>query len=437
MKFNLPRASGWIVAFGVLALGPLALAMVGPVPEPRPFFVELGVALGFVGMGLLALQFVITGRFRAIAPRFGPDVVLQFHRQIGVVAVVFVLTHPAILIASDADYLEFFDPRVNLLRALALGAVVPALVLLLVTSVWREAVRLEYEWWRALHGLLALAVVFIGMVHGIQVGEHLGVFWKQAVWVGSLLGFMYLVIHTRAVRPALMKRRPYRVAEVREELPGTYSLIVEPDGHVGMNFRAGQYAWLTVGDSPYSLQQHPFSFSSSERSGQISFTAKAAGDFTEGWNEIEPGQRLFLEGPYGAFVLDADADGVVFIVGGIGVTPALSILRTMHDRDDDRPAVLVYGNATLEEVTFREELDRLAEPGSLRVVHVIEDAADDWEGETGFVDRELLERNLPADCRSFEYYICGPEPMMDAAESALRDMGVSWRQIYTERFQVV
>jgi ferredoxin-NADP reductase len=48
-----------------------------------------------------------------------------------------------------------------------------------------------------------------------------------------------------------------------------------------------------------------------------------------------------------------------------------------------------------------------------------------------------LERTLPPDCRTYEFFICGPEPMMDAAETALRDMGVSWRQIYTERFQIV
>ena len=313
----------------------------------------------------------------------------------------------------------------------------PVLVLLLVTSVWREAVGLGYERWRALHGLLALGVVFIGMVHGIQVGEYLDPLWKQVVWAGALLGFMYLVVHTRVVRPAVMKRRPYRVAAIREELPGTHTMLVEPDGHVGMNFRAGQYAWLTLGDSPYSLQQHPFSFSSSERSGLLSFTAKAAGDFTAGWGDIEPGQRLFLEGPYGAFVLDPDSEGVVFVVGGIGVTPALSILRTMRDRNDDRPAILVYGNPSVDEIVFRDELDDIARSGSLRVVHVIEEPPDDWDGERGFVDRALLERNLPADCRTFEYYICGPEPMMDAAEAALREMGISWRQIYTERFQVV
>jgi predicted ferric reductase len=437
MKYGVTKVVPWIAAYAALVLTPLLLAVVGPTPAPRPFFVEFGVGLGFVGIGIVGLQFVITGRFRSIAPVFGGDVVLQFHRQIGVIGIALILAHPAVLIASDPDYLEFFDPTVNFLRALALSAAVGALILLLVTSLWRERVMLNYEWWRVAHGVLALAVVFIGMIHGLQVGEHLGTFWKRGLWVGALCGVMYLVIHTRVVRPALMKRRPYRVVEVREETPDTFTMVVEPDGHVGAPFEAGQYMWMTVGSSPYSLQQHPFSLSSSTHDPTLSFTAKAAGDFTSSWNDIEPGERVYLEGPYGAFTLDPTSEGAAFLVGGIGVTPAMSILRTMRDTGDDRPVVLMLGNPTLADVAFHDELEELTDELDLRVVHVLEEPPDDWTGESGFMDREMIERALPDDCRTFEFFICGPEPMMDAAESALREMGFTWRQIYTERFQIV
>jgi predicted ferric reductase len=102
MKYNVSRVMPWVGAYVALALTPLVLAMVGPTPEPRPFFVEVGVGLGFVGIGLIGLQFVLTGRFRSIAPIFGGDVVLQFHRQIGIVAVGLVLAHPVVLIAQRA-----------------------------------------------------------------------------------------------------------------------------------------------------------------------------------------------------------------------------------------------------------------------------------------------------------------------------------------------
>lgn len=437
MKFTARDAVKWVGAYVVLVLSLLVLAASGPVPSPRPFFIEFGVGLGFVGMGILAVQFLITGRFRSIAPVFGADVVLQFHRQAGIVAAVVVLAHPVVLIAADADYLQFFDPRVNVLRALALTAVVPALLLLVATSLWRQRAGLNYEWWRLTHGTLAVLVVFIGMVHGIQVGGYLGVLWKQGVWVGVLVVAMSLVIHSRVIRPQRMKRRPYRVTQVHEELPGTVSLSVEPVGHVGMKFRAGQFAWITVGDSPYSLQQHPFSFSSSERSAELTFTAKAVGDFTSSWADFESGRRVFLEGPYGAFTLDAESEGAVFIAGGIGVTPVMSILRTLRDNGDGRPFVLVYGNPTTVDITFHDEIRALEDALDLVVVHVLEEVDEHGDSEQGYIDDALLTRVLPPDCRNYEYFICGPEPMMDSAERALRDMGVSWRQIYTERFQIV
>lgn len=437
MKYRWSLVARWIVAYLSLVLGFLALAVLGPREESRDVWVEFGVGLGFVGMGVLAAQFVTSGRWRAVAPRFGSDVVLQFHRRAGVWGMALVLAHPIVLVLAEPDYWAFFDPRENLLRALALNAVVPALVLLVVTSLWRERVRLSYEWWRAGHGVLSLMVVFIGMVHGLQVGHHLGTGWKRFVWTAALLAAMYLVVHVRVVRPLLMKRRPYRVTEVTQEAPDTWTLSLLPDGHPGMSFTAGQFAWLTIGDSPFSLQQHPFSFSSSARDPLLRFTAKAVGDFTSTWEGVAPGERVFLEGPFGGFTLDADAVGAVLVAGGIGVTPAMSILRTMADEDDPRPALLIYGTADLDDVAFRDELAELERRLDLTVVLVPEDAPADWDGPTGFIDDELMMAHLPDDARNHAYYLCGPEPMMDAVETFLREAGLSWRQVYTERFQVV
>lgn len=436
-KYNVRRVTAWVVAYVALALLPIVIAVLGPIPEPRPFLVEFGVGLGFLGISILALQFVTSGRFRRIAPVFGADVVLQFHRQAGIVAFGLVLAHPAVLVLSDPDYLEFFDPRVNLLRALGLAAVVPATALLIVTSLWRERVGLDYEWWRVAHGVLSLFVVFVGMVHGIQVGHYLDDWWRQGLWIGVLTGAMYLVVHSRVVRPLMMRRRPYEVTQVVEEASDVNSLVLRAVDHDRLQFRAGQFVWITVGSSPFSLQQHPFSVASSELDPTITLTAKELGDFTSTWSRIAPDTPAFLEGPFGGFTLDARAPGAVFLVGGIGVTPAMSILRTMRDRQDPRPAVLFYATATCDDVVFAEELAAMPSQMDLRLIQVPENPPDGWEGPSGFIDRELIEKSLDDEELGFEFFICGPEPMMDAAESALRDLGVSWRRIYTERFEIV
>src|SRR5690625_2749701 len=124
-------------------------------------------------------------------------------------------------------------------------------------------------------------------------------------------------------------------------------------------------------------------------------------------------------------------------MGGVGVTPAMSMLRTIRDDKDNRKATLIYANESWEGVTFREELERLSEEIDLKVVHVLEDPPDEWEGETVFIDEELLEKYLPKEPYSCTYDICGVRPMIDIAERSLHNHSVRWNHIYSERFQIV
>ena len=89
-----------------------------------------------------------------------------------------------------------------------------------------------------------------------------------------------------------------------------------------------------------------------------------------------------------------------------------------------------------EGVAFREELDELARRMTLAVAHVLEHPPPDWTGESGYVTSEVLSRCLPRNFRRFRFFICGPGPMMDAAERALLDLGVPGERVHTERFDM-
>jgi ferredoxin-NADP reductase len=112
------------------------------------------------------------------------------------------------------------------------------------------------------------------------------------------------------------------------------------------------------------------------------------------------------------------------------------MLRTMEDREDVRPAILIYANGEWEGVAFREELERLEGRMNLIVVHVLERPPANWAGETGWVTAELLSRHRPRGYRRFQFFICGPGPMMDAAEGALLRLGVPGERVHTERFDM-
>jgi predicted ferric reductase len=436
LKYTLGAGMKWLFAYALLAALLLIIAWVGHAGAHRGVLIEWATALGVLGLSMLALQSLFTGRFRGVAPAFGMDNILQFHREIGLVATVVVLAHPVLSIIGDAQYLEFFDPRVNFMRAVALIFATLAILLLAATSLWREAFKLNYEKWRLLHGLLGLAILFIGVVHALQVSNYFDPLWKKVALIAFVGGCMYLVLHTRLVRPYRGKALPYRVQQVKEERGDAWTLVLAPEQGERMSFVPGQFVWITLGPTPYSLQQHPFTIASSTREPTLAITAKALGDFTRSWASVKPGTTAFLEGPFGSFTPVRGYD-LFLIMGGIGITPAMSMLRTLCEEGDGRRAILLYANSEPKDITFQDELDRLAKKMDLQVVHVLEELPKDWPGVEGRVDKKLIARYLPAEPTRCTYYICGPNALMDAAEEALRELGVPWDHIYTERFEIV
>ncbi len=277
------------------------------------------------------------------------------------------------------------------------------------------------------------------MAHVVLVGHYVELPWKRALWIGLTVFWIGLLLYVRIVKPVMMLRRPYRVTDVHPERGGAYTLTLAPEGHAGFRFKPGQFGWLSLWNGPFAIMEHPFSFSSSaEPAGQVAFTIKEAGDFTATIEHAKPGQRAYLDGPYGAFSFERhQAPGFVFLAGGVGVTPIFSMLRTLAERRDRRPLLFFYGSNSWDEIIFREEIAALQERLDLTLVHVLTHPPAGWTGETGLIDATLLDRHLPQDRNSREYFICGSDPMMDAVESALGKLGVSLEHIHSERYNFV
>jgi predicted ferric reductase len=433
------RRAGAVALYLAMIVLPLLVAVLPPRPEGRGAVVEVGVAVGFIAFAMLAAQFLLTARFPRLAAPFGLDWLLRLHRVAGVLATVAVLAHVGILVV-EPEFRAYLDPFDDLARAGALWLLLGSLLGLVVTTLWRRRLGLPYQWWRLAHGTLALVVMVIAIVHVFRVGHYSAVPWKMAFWACYGAGAAGLLVWTRVVRPIRNLRRPWKVVEVEAESPQVWTVALEPDGHDGMDFEAGQFAWLTLDQPPWHIDSHPFTFSSSaERAAQdrrVEFSIKELGDFTAGIGEVPVGARAYLDGPYGNFVLDEDATGAVFVVGGIGVTPALSILRTMRDRGDDRPAWLVYGAPSPDEVIATAELTHLEAEGRLRLTVVVEDADGSWHGERGLITGELLQRVLPPLGGGVEVFCCGPDRMMDDVLPALRRLGATPEQLRAERFDL-
>jgi predicted ferric reductase len=435
------RGSLVIVAllYTAVVLVPLFVILAGPQAPERGFWVEFGVALGFIGLAMLCLQSVLTARYPKLSGAVGQDTMLQFHRQTGLVAFGFVLAHPVVLLLANSGYWDFLDPRVNFLRAIFLIFVVFALPALIVTSLWRESFRLPYQWWRLGHGALALMILVVGLVHITRVHYYLADPWKQVVWVAMGTASIVSILYVRALKPLRVRRHPYRLVDVSPAASRTWTLTLEPERGKALEFRAGQFVFLTLADTPFSLEQHPFSIASSaEQRHRLEFAVKELGDYTDTIGATPVGQVGFVDGPYGSLHLPTDPTaGLLMVAGGIGITPIISMLRTLRDRHHDAPVVLVYAADRLDDLAYGAELDELARHLPLEVVRVLRDPPTEWNGEQGLVDASLLDRHLTSDrAATWHVMLCGPPPMMDVAERAVRDRGVPLDRIHSERFDI-
>lgn len=434
------RGPIWFWLYRFLVLFPLVIgAVFRPPGAGRGFLLSFAVACGYVGLSIVALEFSLVARLKHVAGAFGQDALEQFHRQMAYVATLFLLAHPILLLACGYP-LGLLNPfSSGSTWAWRWGTIgLCFLLVLMVLSMGYKLFRMTYEWWHATHQLLAPAVLIAALLHIFKVSGFTGTPPMKALWVVYASGFLGITIYHRIYMPLQIWRRPWRVVRNVTELGDSRTLVLQPVDHKGLSFEPGQFAWLSLGKTPFHGEEHPISFSSSAENpagAEVSFTIKALGDWSSTVvPKIQPGTRVWVDGPYGVFSPDRDqGPGYVLLGGGIGITPLYSMCLTMADRGDLRPILLFYGAREFQELTFRFELDQLTRRMNLKCIYVLEHASADWHGETGLINVNLLRRYLPRQYQRFQYFICGPLAMMDAMERVLPAMGIAPENIHTER----
>ncbi len=211
--------------------------------------------------------------------------------------------------------------------------------------------------------------------------------------------------------------------------------LVEP---AEIQFFPGQYVDVTV---PGTRATRSFSMAntSSRESGQLEFVIKVYPDglFSQFLDAgLKVGDRLDLTGPFGVFTLreSNDAD-LIFVGGGAGMAPILSLLRSMAERGIARKATYYYGARGRRDLCFEQELRAIEEilPGFRYVPALSEpDPRDAWDGEVGLIT-DVVKRH-ETSLKGAHAYVCGPPPMVEAAMPLLAALGVEEKRIYYDKF---
>jgi ferredoxin-NADP reductase len=229
------------------------------------------------------------------------------------------------------------------------------------------------------------------------------------------------------------------VLETRPETPKTKSLFVEVPGWEG--HKAGQHLDVRLTAEDGYQAQRSYSIASAPEDGGLEIVVERLEDGEVSpylTDELRVGDRLELRGPIGGwFTWEAREGGPLFLVGGgSGIAPLMAMIRHRAAAGSDASCRLLYSSRSREETIYAGELDRLAaEDGELEVIHTLTRSQPvGWTGYSRRIDREMLEEVAWAPRERPLAFVCGPTPLVEAAATALVELGHDPSRVKTERF---
>ena len=438
MNKNIVRSLALLIYLLLIFL-PLIVFFLFPMPPGREFWRDFSVILGFIGLSMAGMQFIPTARLKIFADVFDMDQIYKTHHLVSVLSVVFVLAHPIILLFINPYVLLLLNPFTSPWSAQAGLIGLAGLLLIAVSSVLRKELKIGYDGWHLIHYLLTAAIAVFSLIHIFKINYYVSYPAMRWVWIIEAVIWGAMTIYMRGIKPAQMLKKPFTVKQIIEDAKDTWTMVLAPKGHKGLNFAAGQVAWININSSPFTLNKNPFSISgSAHNKGELRFSIKNLGDFTSSIGKLVGGETVYVDGPYGRFSLDEPVtkNGLVLLAGGIGIAPIMSILYSLYDEGDNRPVYLFFGNLNEESILFKSELDRLDQCMNLTIVHVLEKPTDPDKYLHGFISRQILEDHLPPNRKDLFYFVCGPLPMIKAMDGHLTALGIPQKQINTEKYEM-
>lgn len=424
-----PKGLGLVMGLVLLTIGVWLVQSPESLSNP---FRALAKLSAFSALAFLCLNFLLATRARWLEGLFsGLDRAYAAHCTLGRMTLFWMLLHPLALTISllgDSDGLmEALVPGINVYNTLGTFGLLLFLVLLLLTIVY----RLPYQRWLGSHRTMG-AVLLLVTVHALGSGSDIAAHLPVAVWSVALSAVAFgAYLYTELLYKRLGPQAVMKVSAVRSYQSMT-EVVLEQEAP--FDYRSGQFVFVSFAGVS-GKESHPFSISGRTERG-LRLSVKTAGDLTSALgSRLSVGQAAVVRGPYGRFgdkhsLWPGDA---VWVAGGIGITPFLSMLQAEAEAGSDRKILLIWSYREHGELPYEEEvrsyLERL--PG-LTFVH--------WSSkEKGRVSGKdiagMLGGTDPLGHRRF--FICGPKPMMKALSAQLVELGVEPRDVVFEDFNLI
>ncbi|MEW6530790.1 MAG: ferredoxin reductase family protein [Thermodesulfobacteriota bacterium] len=430
------------ILYALVALSPLIFVALLRMKGEMTLMHEVATSLALAAYAIMALQPVLASRWKWIERPFGFDVVIRLHRYMGAFVVLLLLCHPPGMAFGGAG----MGLLTNIIQPwnVWVGRVVLILLILqVVISVGYARFGMTFEQWRRSHNFLAVLILTGAFIHSWWTAYDLGPIAMQLLWLALFGLTIFAYVHHKVLKPRCLARRAYRVVGVEPETHNVWTVkFAPPAGERIYEYQPGQFHFITLqrlGGLP--VEEHHWTISSSPTNKDfISSTIKESGDFTSTIGKTNVGDTALLQGPFGRFcyTLYPEDKDFVFIAGGIGITPLMSMIRHMRGTSKDANVLLIYANRTEKDIAFRDELAQIESGSSprLKVIHIVSSPESGWTGESGHLDRDKLVQLLGRQGEQTAYYICAPPGLAKIVIESLRSIGVPYARMRTEEFML-
>jgi predicted ferric reductase len=417
-----PKQTGkWIIALALVLVGFLyllsknSLAALG-----TNVFSSAAQIAALLGITLFSMSFVVASRTYAVEEAFGGlDRAYRFHHKIGVWSFSLLVAHAALVLVGyglNGASLGFLLTKNIAFIAGEIGIIAMAAIVLTIIFA-----KIKYQAFVIIQKFFVIPYAF-GFYHlaivPSDVSRYLPLRYSIfAIASAGIIAWTYRELFYRYMGP----HAAYRVKRVEDKGAGVVEIVLSPEGR-GIEAGAGQFAYFSFRSGKVASEPHPFSFTSAPMSQEISFAAKALGDYTDTLRDAAPGDRVMVYGPYGKFFSKLDPQGKnIFIAGGIGVTPFLSAIRGGLAKTSQ----IFYTTKTESECVYANEFS-VREDGSF-VCHF--HASD----RRGYLSADIIEKRA-GGLEGKTIYVCGPAPMMKMLADGFLAKGVPADKIIFESF---
>lgn len=276
----------------------------------------------------------------------------------------------------------------------------------------------------------------------ILYGALVGFLFAPMIHVGAIYGTPELALVLGNIFSYLVSPKQKLILRLKEKIAAgadTNDFVFTPDEPI--NFKPGQYLeWTLEHEQPDNRgNRRYFTIASSPTESEIHLGAKFypnQSSFKKALGTMAVDDEIIASQLAGEFVLPKNVDKkLVFIAGGIGVTPFRSMIKYLLDKNEKRDIVLLYSNKKSSEIAYKNIFEDAARSLGIKTIYTLtdKDIEPAWTGERGFIDSAMITRNIP-DYKERIFYISGPHAMVTIFETMLKNMGVKGGQIKTDFF---